>query len=47
MSSFIASARKTFEYYKTLGEKTFEQLSDEDLNFNNGPEDNSIAIYNK
>lgn len=43
-SNYLSSVSKQFEYYKILGEKTFEQLKDEDLflQFNN--ESNSIAI---
>ncbi|RMB63381.1 DUF1572 domain-containing protein [Dokdonia sinensis] len=42
--SYLQSVLKQFEYYKTLGEKTFEQLSDEDLFWNYNKESNSIAV---
>jgi len=31
MNDFLSSSIKQFEYYKSLGEKTFEQLSEEQL----------------
>src|ERR1700761_4048060 len=44
---YLTSARKQFEYYKMLGEKTFEQLSDEQLFWQYNPESNSIATIVK
>jgi hypothetical protein len=44
---FIESARKQFEYYKLLGEKTFSQLSDEQLFWQYNEESNSIATIVK
>jgi hypothetical protein len=41
--SFLTSAIKQFEYYKLLGEKTFEQLADDQLFFQHNAESNSIA----
>ncbi len=41
---YINSIRKQFEYYKTLGERTFDQLDDDDLFWQYNPESNSIAI---
>jgi hypothetical protein len=38
---------KRFEYYKSLGDKTFEQLSDEQLFWQYNEESNSIAIIVK
>ncbi len=35
---------KQFEYYKLLGERTFDQISDDDLFWNSDDENNSIAI---
>lgn len=35
---------KQFEYYKLLGERTFEQISDEDLFWAFNDESNSIAV---
>ncbi len=44
---FLSSAKKQFEYYKLLGEKTFEQLSDGQLYEQFNDESNSIAIIVK
>lgn len=41
---YLKSIRKQFEYYKMLGEKTFNQLSDEELFWQYNPESNSVAI---
>jgi hypothetical protein len=38
---------KRFEYYKSLGDKTFEQLSDEQIFWKYNEESNSIAIIVK
>jgi Protein of unknown function (DUF1572) len=43
-SSFLQSAIKRLSYYKELGDKTFEQLSEEDFHFQPNDESNSIAI---
>jgi hypothetical protein len=40
---FLESARLQFEYYKLLGEKTFAQVSDEQLFYAVNEESNSIA----
>ncbi|MGI9553070.1 MAG: DUF1572 family protein [Aurantibacter sp.] len=40
---YLKSALYEFHRYKTLGEKTFAQLSDKDLLWKYGGEDNSIA----
>ena len=42
-NDFLDSAKKQFEYYKILGEKTFAQLSDEQLFWQYNEERNSIA----
>ncbi len=42
--NYLESIRKQFEYYKMLGERTFDQLEDEDLFWQFNPESNSIAI---
>lgn len=47
MSIFLTSTRKQFEYYKQLGEKTFDQLSDEKLFWQVDSESNSIATIVK
>ena len=46
-SSFLESARKQFEYYKLLGEKTMAQLSDEQLHWQYNEDSNSIATIVK
>ncbi|WP_018341813.1 DUF1572 domain-containing protein [Cytophaga aurantiaca] len=46
-SNYLESTIKQFEYYKLLGEKTFLQLSDEQLYWQYNPESNSIAIIVK
>ena len=45
--SYLISAAKQFQYYKSLGEKTFEQLTDEQLFWQEGEESNSIATIVK
>lgn len=40
---YIASALFEFRRYKNLGDKTFAQLSDENLLWQYGEEDNNIA----
>ncbi|GAB3935971.1 DUF1572 domain-containing protein [Larkinella terrae] len=47
MNDYLSSAIKQFEYYKTLGEKTFDQLSDEQLFWQFNPESNSVATIVK
>lgn len=42
--NYLISVLKQFEYYKVLGEKTFEQLTDEELFWQFNAESNSIAI---
>ena len=41
---FLQSALKEFRDYKKLGDKTFEQVRDEDFHFQPNEECNSIAI---
>lgn len=43
----LESAKKQFEYYKLLGEKTFAQLTDEQLFIQVNSESNSIATIVK
>lgn len=43
-SSFLSSSIKQFEYYKSLGEKTFEQLEENQLFEKVNQASNSIAI---
>ena len=42
-NNYLDSIKKQFEYYKLLGEKTFEQLTDEQLFWKYNDESNSIA----
>ncbi len=44
---YLPSIKKEFERYKRLGEKTFEQLTDEQLFYQFNKESNSIAIIIK
>ena len=44
---YLESVKKQFLYYKILGEKTFSQLSDEQLFIQVNSESNSIAIIVK
>jgi hypothetical protein len=46
-SNYLESAKKQFEYYKTLGEKTFDQLNEEQLFWKYNEESNSIATIVK
>jgi len=41
---FLDSVKKRFKEYKGLGEKTFDQLNDDEMNFQPNEESNSIAI---
>jgi hypothetical protein len=44
MDAYLNSAKKQFQYYKSVGEKTMAQLKDEDLFWAYNDESNSIAI---
>jgi hypothetical protein len=44
---FLEVVKKQFEYYKLLGEKTFDQLNEEQLFFQQNEDSNSIAIIVK
>ena len=44
ITSYLESVKQQFNYYKTVGEKTFTQLEDADLFWQFNPESNSIAI---
>jgi hypothetical protein len=46
-TNYLESARKQFEYYKMLGEKTIEQLPDRQLFYQFNDESNSIAMIVK
>ena len=43
-NDFLRSVIKRLKYYKDLGDKSFEQLNDDDLHFQPNRESNSIAI---
>ncbi len=47
MNSYLKSVKKQFEYYKMLGEKTFEQIPTEKLFWQLNNESNSIAMIVK
>ncbi len=47
INDYLQSTRKQFEYYKLLGEKTFAQLTDEQLFWQYNAESNSIATIVK
>ncbi|MDX5321537.1 MAG: DUF1572 domain-containing protein, partial [Bacteroidota bacterium] len=44
---YLLSVKKQFEYYKLLGEKTFDQVSDENLFWQYNDDSNSIATIVK
>ena len=46
-NSFLTSAIKQFQYYKSLGDKTFEQLSFDDMQKEFAEDSNSISIIVK
>ena len=41
---YLKTVIKRFEYYKDLGDKTFEQMNEDDFNFFPAEESNSIGI---
>lgn len=43
-AAYLQSITQQFEYYKSVGEKTFAQLEDKDLFWQYNDESNSIAI---
>ena len=47
MDNYLESARQQFSYYKSLGDKTFQQLTDDQLYWQYNEETNSIAIIVK
>lgn len=47
MDNFLATCIKQFHYYKSLGDKTFEQLSTEQLFWHPNDSSNSIALIVK
>ncbi len=46
-NNYLESTRKQFEYYKMLGDKTFDQINEADIFWQHKPENNSIAILVK
>ena len=46
-SSYLQNALKLYAYYKKLGDKTFEQIEDNDISWRPNEESNSIAILVK
>jgi len=47
MSSYLNSIKKQFGYYKLLGDKTFEQLNDQDIHWQLNEDSNSVSIIVK
>ena len=47
MSSYLSSVIKQFKYYKKLGERTFDQLKNDDVHWQVRPGTNSISIIVK
>ncbi len=47
MESYKESVIKQFQYYKMLGDKTFEQLENKDIQWQYNSESNSLAIIVK
>ena len=47
MNSYLESIRKQFEYYKMLGDNTFEQITENELFWKANEESNSIAMIVK
>lgn len=47
MESYLTSVIKQFEYYKSLGDKTFEQLSFDDIQWQSNEDSNSVSIIVK
>ncbi|MET2984285.1 DUF1572 family protein [Aureibaculum conchae] len=45
--NYIKSIQKQFAYYKSLGDKTFEQLNDTEIHWQFNNDSNSIAIITK
>jgi len=45
--NYLESTRKQFAYYKSLGEKTFAQLNDEEIHWQPNDDSNSVAIIVK
>ena len=46
-SNFLESIQSQFEYYKSLGDNTFEQLTNDDIQWKYNKESNNVAIVVK
>ena len=46
-TNYLENIKKLFRYYKSLGDKTLEQLSDDEVNYKPDAESNSVAIIVK
>jgi len=46
-TNYLEGIRKQFNYYKNLGDQTFEQLKDEDIHWKYNTYSNNIAIITK
>ena len=46
-ANYLESTRKQFAYYKSLGDKTFAQLNEEEIHWQPNDESNSVAIMVK
>ena len=47
MESYLSSIIKQFEYYKSLGDKTFNQLTFEEMQWQSSEDSNSITVIVK
>ena len=45
--NYLESTRKQFAYYKSLGDKTFVQLNDDDIHWQQNEDSNSVSIIVK
>ena len=46
-NNYLSNVKKLFRYYKSLGDRAIEQVSEEQLHWQYNPESNSIAIIIK
>ena len=44
INNYLSNVKQQFEYYKSVGDKTFTQLEDQHFFIQHNPESNSIAI---
>ena len=44
ITDYLTTAKRDFQYYKTLGEKTFSQLEEKDCFLQFDSESNSLAV---